>query len=127
TQNDKVVDAFKAVEELYNNMPQSEKGLELAKISLISDLRTSRDQKTDKIFRYLTDKKYGYTEDSRKVMYEAIPGFTLEDVVKFQAEKIKNHPQTYIILGKESDFDFEQLEREFGKVEKLTTEEIFGY
>ena len=127
TQNDKVVDAFKAIGELYENMPQSEKGLELAKISLISDLRTSRDQKTDKIFRYLSDKKYGYTEDSRKVMYEAIPGITMEDIVKFQAEKIKGHPQTYIILGKESDFDFEQLEREFGKVEKLTTEEIFGY
>lgn len=127
TQNDKVVDAFKAIDELYNDMPQSEKGLELAKISLISDLRTSRDQKTDKIFRYLTDKKYGYTEDSRKVMYEAIPGITMEDIVKFQAEKIKGHPQTYIILGKESDFDFDLLEREFGKVEKLTTEEIFGY
>ncbi len=127
TQNDKVVDAFKAFDELYENMPQSEKGLELAKISLISDLRTSRDQKTDKIFRYLSDKKFGYTEDSRKVMYEAIPGITMEDIVKFQQEKIKGQPQTYIILGKESDFDFEKLEREFGKVEKVTTEEIFGY
>ncbi len=60
-------------------------------------------------------------------MYEAIPGITMEDIVKFQQEKIKGQPQTYIILGKESDFDFEKLEREFGKVEKVTTEEIFGY
>lgn len=127
TQNDKVVDAFKAFNELYTAMPQSEKALELAKTSYLSDLRTSRDQKTDKIFRYLNDKKFGYTEDSRKVMYEAIPGITMEQIVKFQEAKIKGKPQTYIILGKEADFDFNLLEKEFGKVEKVSTEDIFGY
>lgn len=127
TQNDKVLDAFTAINELFEEMPQSQKTFELGKSSTLSDIRTSRAQKTEKIFKYLSDKKYGYTEDSRKVLYEAIPAITMEEVAKFQKENVKGQPKTYVILGKEADFDFDKMEKLFGKVEKVSTQDIFGY
>ena len=47
TQNDKMLDAMKAFDEIINNMPESEKAFNLAKEALITRLRTERTTKAD--------------------------------------------------------------------------------
>ena len=32
-----------------------------------------------------------------------------------------------MILGKEADMDFKTLEKKYGKVQKLSLEDVFGY
>ncbi len=127
TQNDKVYTAFMAFDSLYNNMPLSEKSFELAKTKCLSDIRTSRAKHLSAAYRYLDDKKWGYDTDSRKIFFEALPKLTLKDIDDFRRTHLQDKPKTYIILGNENEIDFETLQQQFGEVEKVTPEQIFGY
>ena len=127
TQNDKIVDAFVAFDELFNDMPQSDASFKLAKESLINSIETNRITKMSIIYTYLNYQELGITTDRRKELYHAIPKFTFADIQQFNLQYIKNKPKTYMVLSRESDVDFEVLEAKFGKVTKLTPEDIFGY
>ena len=66
TQNDKAVDAFTAFDDLYNNMPVSDKAFGLAKESILNGIRNERITKLSVIFSYLNADRMGYTGDIRK-------------------------------------------------------------
>lgn len=127
TQNDKVVDAFNAFNELFNTMPESEVSFNLAQESIISNIRTQRILKSAIVWNYLSAQKMGQNMDMRKVIFEKIPKMTLSDVKMFNEKHIQNQPKTYIILGHEKQIDFETIEKLFGPVTKLTKEEIFQF
>lgn len=127
TQNDKVVDAFDAFNDLFNNMPLSETAFQLAKESMISDIRTGRITKMDLIFTFIDARKFGLNYDSRRDLFAKIPAITMNDMKTFNDNNLKDKSKTYVILGNESDLDFKVLEQKYGKVTKLSQEEIFGY
>ncbi|MFY7811653.1 MAG: insulinase family protein, partial [Flavobacterium sp.] len=127
TQNDKVIEALTAFNDLFNNMPQSEAAFNLAKESMMKSIATERITDMDIIWTYLSDRKMGRNYDNRKVMYEMLPKLTIKDVVDFNQKNIKNKTKTFVILGNEKLLNFEELEKQFGKVEKLKMEDYFGY
>lgn len=127
TQNDKIIDAFNAFNELFDQMPESETAFNLGKESLITDIRTERITKMNLIWNYIDALKMGRKTDIRKDFYQKILSFTLADVKKFQEQYIKGKTKTYIILGKESDLDFTKIEQLYGPVTKLKLEDIFGF
>ncbi len=127
TQNDKVIDAFDAFNELFDKMPVSQTNFDLAKDGLISSFRTSRTSKERIISSYINDVIYkGRTQDGSIAMYNEIPSLTLEDVVRFNNMYIKNTPKTYIVLGNKEQVNLKALEK-YGKVQILSLEDIFGY
>jgi len=126
TQNDKVIDAFDAYNELYNNVPQSELSFNLAKEGILNKIRTERIAKMNIIWNYLNNQKMGYTSDYRKDIFTKVPGMKMQDVVDFANKYLKDKPKTYLILGNEKDFDFNALGK-YGEVIRLTQEDIFGY
>jgi len=126
TQNDKVIDALNAYNDLFNNMPESENAFTLSKDAIISKINTERITKMNIIWNYLNAQKYGQTYDIRKDIYTKTATMTLNDVKAFNASYIKNKTKTYVILGRESDMKFDELEK-FGIVKKLSQKEIFGY
>jgi len=126
TQNDKVIDAFDAYNELYNNVPQSELSFNLAKEGILNKIRTERIAKMNIIWNYLNNQKMGYTTDYRKDIFIKVPGMKMQDVVDFANKYLKDKPKTYLILGNEKDFDFNALSK-YGEVIRLTPEDIFGY
>lgn len=126
TQNDKIIDALAAFDEIINNMPQSQKAFDIAKEGLLANLRTQRTVKASVIWQYLNTRKLGLDYNLTEKVYNALQDMTLEDVVKFQQENVKDRKYTICILGRESDFDMEGLAK-YGKIRKLSTEEIFGY
>jgi predicted Zn-dependent peptidase len=127
TQNDKVVDAFDAFNELFNDMPQSEAAFNLAKEGAMQAIETNRTQKTAIFNAWRTAQKMGIDYDISKVLYNEYKNFTLDDVVKFNHQYIKDKKKIYMISAKESDINFEELQEKFGPVKKLTLEDIFGY
>jgi len=127
TQNDKVVDAFEAFNELFNEMPQSEAAFTLAKEGAMQAIETNRTQKTAIFNAWRAAQKMEIDYDINKVLYEAYKKFTLEDVVAFNHKYVKDKKKIYMISAKESDMNFEELEAKFGHVKKLTLEDIFGY
>jgi predicted Zn-dependent peptidase len=126
TQNDKLKDAISAFNSILNDMPESEKAFNLAKESILTDIRTERILRDDVLWNYLGAKEFGYETDSRKELYEKIPAFTLNDVKAFQQQYVKDKPSAYCILGDTNDLDMKVLQ-EIGQVTLLKQEEIFGY
>lgn len=51
---------------------------------------------------------------------------TLDDVVKFQQNHLKNRKYHYAVLGNEAELDMESLGKK-GGIQRLTLEQIFGY
>lgn len=127
TQNDKVIDAFTAFNELFNEMPQSQGAFDLAKEGALSSISTNRITKTAIFSFYRNAVKMGIDYDYRKPLYEKLKTFTMNDIVAFNNQFIKNQKKIYMILAKEDDMDFATLEKKFGKIKKLTLEDIFGY
>lgn len=126
TQNDKMMDAVEAFDEIINQMPVSENAFALAKESIISSIRTTRVTKSDVLTAYLAAQELGIDYDVNKLIYEKTPSLTLDDVVKFQQENIKDRIYHYGILGDESQLDIKSMSNK-GKIIRLTTEDIFGY
>ena len=126
TQNDKLLDALNAYEELFDEMPQAEANFKLAKDALIASSRTKRTTKMAIISVYLHCERMGLKEPLNKQNFAAYQKMTMQDLVNFQQQHIKGQKKAYLILGKESEMDFNALSK-FGKVKKLTLDEIFGY
>ena len=126
TQNDKLLDALNAYEALFDDMPQADANFRLAKDALLSGSRTARTTKLGIISAYLNCEKMGWKEPLRKQNFQAYQKMTMQDLVNFQQKHIKGQKKAYLILGKESEMDFNALSK-FGKVKKLTLDEIFGY
>ena len=121
-----MIDALTAFDDIINNMPESQNAFTIAKDGLISNLRTARTVKSAVLDSYIDAQKLGLDYDINKDIYEKAQGYTLKDVVDFQKANVKDRKYTICILGRESDIDFKALEK-FGKVKKVTTDEIFGY
>ena len=126
TQNDKLFDALDTYEELFNDMPEAEANFNLAKDALIASSRTKRITKMAIITVYLHCERMGLKEPLNKQNFAAFQKLTMNDLVNFQKQYIKGQKKSYLILGKESEIDFNRLSK-FGKVKKLTLDEIFGY
>ena len=88
--------------------------------------RTARTTKFGIINSYLNCERMGWKEPLSKQNFQAYPKMTMNDLVNFQKQHIKGQKKTYLILGKESEMDFNALSK-FGKVKKLTLDEVFGY
>ena len=129
TQNDKLVDAMNAFNELFDNMPVAEANFQLAKDANINAIRTQRVIKNGIINTYLHYEKMGFDTKKKtraEILFEAYPNVTMQDIVDFNHKYSKGQKKAYMCLGKESDMNFNELAK-FGKVKKLTLEDIFGY
>ncbi len=126
TQNDKMIDALSAFDEIINNMPVSEQAFKIAKEALIGRLRTERITRDRVLDYFLDQEKLRLAEDTRRRLYEAVQTMTLDDVVAYQQANVKGRKYITCILGRESDLDMKALEK-WGKIVRLTQEDIFGY
>ncbi len=126
TQNDKMMDALNAFDDIINSMPVSEPAFNITKESVIANLRTNRVIKSDILWSYLSAKERGLDYDINKNIFEKVQGFTLQDVVSFQQEWIKGRNYTICILGNAKDLDLKSLKK-YGNIKMVSTQDIFGY
>ncbi|HSW68239.1 MAG TPA: insulinase family protein, partial [Bacteroidales bacterium] len=127
TQNDKVIDAFDAFNELFDSMPLSEKAFQLAQESILSEIATNRITRMGIVWDYLSARRMNRNFDIRTKLWEQIPTMTLQDVEAFNHKFIRNRPKTYVILSNEAHMDFDKLQQRYGTLIRLTREDIFGY
>ena len=126
SQNDKMMDCIRTFNNIMDTIPQSEKAFEIAKQAITKRIEAQRTTKLAILQTYFAAKDLGIDYDINKVVYEALPSLTLQDLVKFTNENIAHKPFRYLILGDENEIDMKGLEK-IAPVRKLTTEEIFGY
>ncbi len=128
TQNDKLIDALTAFNELFDEMPTADANFQMAKEAEISGIRTARTRKMGIINSYLYYERMGLDpkKNHSKMLFEAYPNVTMQDIVNFNHKNIRGQKKHYMVLGKESEMDFNALAK-FGKVKKLSLTDIFGY
>ncbi|HMP30045.1 MAG TPA: insulinase family protein, partial [Saprospiraceae bacterium] len=127
TQNDKVVEALDAFNDLFDNMPRSENAFNLSKESMLKSIATQRVSKMNVIMSYINDRKMKRDFNMAKMMYEVLPTVNLDDVAQFNELYIKEKTKTYVILGNEKLLNFDELTKKFGPVTKVSQEDYFGY
>lgn len=126
TQNDKMMDAINAFDQIINDMPHSQAALDLAKQGLDSRLRTERIIKDNIAWAYINAAELGHDSDPRKTLFEKVPALTFDELGKFQRDNIAGRHYNFAILADLDDIDIEAL-RAMGRVVILTPEDIFGY
>jgi predicted Zn-dependent peptidase len=126
TQADKINEAIKGMDELLQELPQSENAFSNAKEAVKNGIETQRTMKTAILFSMDNAEKIGIDYDIRKDTYKAIDAITLKDLNEFHNQKFSGKPYAMAILGSKSKIDLKELEK-YGEVKILTLEEIFGY
>ena len=126
TQNDKMIDALTHFDEIINNMPVSEAAFAIAKEGLLAQLRTQRYTGYPVLRYWQTLQDMGLDTDIRRNVFEQVQKMTLDDVVAYQQSAIKGRSYHTCVLGDPEQLDLENLAK-WGRIERLTTEQIFGY
>ena len=126
TQADKQPEAMKAMLGLVRNFPRSDNGFEVAKNAILNQIESERITKTAILFSYESAKKRGLNYDVRKDIYEKVQQYTLDDVEKFQQEYLKDNSYNVVLIGSKDKVNFKEL-NQYGKVQQLTLDQIFGY
>lgn len=126
SQADKMNEAITAMDELLNELPRTDEGLEASKESIRQDIASQRIRKADVIFTYLDAEELGLSTDNRKQVYQQVPKLGFADLQKFQQEYIANKPYTYCIVASKDKIRQEDLKK-IGAVRELSLEQLFGY
>jgi predicted Zn-dependent peptidase len=126
SQADKMNEAIKSMNELLNQLPQSEQNFANAVKSQKKDIETQRITKDGIIFSYLNAKKKGLTSDIRKEVYHYLDEMTLGNITAYHVQNFYNHPFTYAVIGSEKRINVDDLKK-YGTVKKINVDELFGY
>jgi predicted Zn-dependent peptidase len=126
TQNDKIFDAFRAFDDLFDSVPESMITFNVSKSALVNRICTERIRRMNVIWNFLNAEKLGLARDIRRDIFSQVWGMSLEDVAAFGRRHLKNKAKTYLVLGSEGSTDFASLAK-FGTVTKLTLSDLFGW
>ncbi|MCU0449201.1 MAG: insulinase family protein [Bernardetiaceae bacterium] len=126
TQADKQAEAMQALLKIMDDMPLSENAFKTAKDAILSKIESERVIRGGVLFNYLNAKQLGLDQDLRQEVYQAIQGLTLADLQKFQQAQVKGAKYTVAVLADQDKINLPDLAK-YGKVQRLTLEEIFGY
>ena len=121
-----MTDALDAFNSIINDMPVSQNAFDIAKESLLTNIRTQRTIKSNVLWAYLEAQKLGLDYDINRDIYNSVLDYTLQDVIDFQQSTVKDRTYTICILGDPENLDLKSLEK-YGKLTRLSTDEIFGY
>lgn len=127
TQNDKMLDAMKAFDEILTDMPENDRSFDVTKKNLVQNYATMRYTDDDVIWHYLDLKEKGVDLTYDKDFYETLKTLTLADIVKYQQENIKGRPFVTGICGNPAELDLKGIDPSYGPVKILKTEDVFGY
>lgn len=126
SQADKMTDAVNGMNELLNNLPQSDKSFEGAKANIINNLETTRITKDGIFSNYFADKKLGFENDARIELYNQLKPVDFNSIKNFHQKNIAHKPYTYLIVAADKRVKLEDIQK-FGKVTTLTLAQLFGY
>jgi len=124
TQTDKTVDALGAFIDLIDNMPESSERFDTSVESLMNRYRTSKITFREVIGAVRSWERLGISGDPRRERYQALQTASLDDLLSFQQEHVKDRPKLISIVGDLSIIDEEEL-GEFGTVKEIQIDDLF--
>ena len=124
TQTDKTVDALQAFIDLIDNMPSSSERFEESVNSLLNRYRTSKLNFREVIGAVRSWERLGFETDPRRARYQQLQNASMEDLLEFQEQHVKNRAKLISIVGDLSIIDVEELEQ-FGTVQEIQVDQLF--
>jgi len=126
TQADKLPEAMAAMNMLIDSIPQSETLFATAKEAILNNIRTDRITKSRVLADYENALKMGLKSDIRKAIFDQVQESDYKQLREFHNQFAKTTSRKVLVIGSKDKLDFKTLEK-FGKLKRLTLEEIFGY
>lgn len=126
TQPDKLSDALPALIQIIEDMPVAEGQIEQARRSLIKQLESERVRPSKVYWEARSAFDLGYESDLRRPLYHRLRETSVREFLHFQREYVKGRAFTYLVLGSRDQIDMNYLAN-FGAVQELNLEEVFGY
>ncbi len=126
TQNNKLKDAVTAVQELLNNMPQSDQQFNAARESVLKNIASNRITKEEIFWNYLNARKQGINYDIRKDIYSVAQTANMQGMQDFFDKHVAGKQYVYCIIGNKELMDMDFL-KSLGDFRELTLEELFNY
>lgn len=124
SQTDKTVDALSAFIDLIDNMPVSEARFDEARNALLNRYRTAKIGFRDVIGAVRSWERLGLEGDPRQARFEALQQASLNDLLRFQQERVKDRPKLISVVGDLSVIGEENL-APFGTVRQVQVDELF--
>ena len=124
TQTDKTVDALDSFIDLIDNMPSSSERFEESVNSLLNRYRTSKLNFREVIGAVRSWERLGFETDPRRERYQQLQTASIDELISFQEEHVKDRPKLISIVGDLSIISTEELEQ-FGTVEEVQVEQLF--
>jgi len=124
TQTDKTVDALDSFIDLIDNMPSSSERFEESVNSLLNRYRTSKLNFREVIGAVRSWERLGFETDPRRERYQQLQTASIDELISFQEEHVKDRPKLISIVGDLSIISAEELEQ-FGTVEQVQVEQLF--
>jgi zinc protease len=125
-QADKQKEALASMFDLINNLPLSKQGFAIAKQSILNKIESERITKSAILSSYFEAEDRGIAFDIRSSVYEEVKKMSFDDLLNFHKEFITNNNHNILVVGNKDKIDFENL-KQYGKVQEVSLEEIFGY
>ena len=126
SQNDKMMDCIRQFHQILDVIPQNEGAYAIAKEAVKKKIASNRTTKFALISAWLEAKDLGIDFDQNERIYNALDKLTLQDIVRFEQQRMAHKPWRYVILGNEKELDIKSLEK-IGPIKRLTQQDIFGY
>jgi predicted Zn-dependent peptidase len=126
TQPDKLRDAIPAMYSILRDMPVAYPQIEQAKDAILKRIETERILPANIYWAAQSNRDIDHPRDLRKDLYQAMQGLKPADLSAFQQRYVKPRKYTFLVLGNRKDIDMGYL-ADFGPVQELPLEEVFGY
>jgi len=125
-QSDKQKEALSSMFDLINNLPESSQAFEIGKQAILNKIESERITKSNVIDSYLMAEKKGLNIDIREQIYNEVKAMNFNDLLEFHENYLKDKPHNILLIGNRNNIDFDDL-KQYGKVQELSLEVLFGY
>ncbi len=126
SQADKAPESMKSMFEILDTMPRSDKLFENSKQSLLNTMASDRTTRENVLWSFERARKLGLDHDIRRDVYNEVPTITFDQLANFQKQNVANHKYAIAVIGSKSKVDMKALSQ-FGDIQELSLEDIFGY
>ncbi len=127
TQADKLIDAYAAMEALWDDLRFDSSVVELSKQALLAQMSTERLRHERIFYDYWTARRFGKTTEIRAEVYKALPEIKVAHLERFYQQYIQKHPRLLLLVGDRDRLNLEGLKAQGLSVEELSLEKVFGY
>jgi predicted Zn-dependent peptidase len=120
------MDCIRQFHQILDVIPQNKGAFDIAKEAVKKKIASNRTTKFGLISAWLEAKNLGIDYDQNERIYKALDKVTLQDIVRFEQQRMAHKTWRYVILGNEKELDMKSLEK-IGPIKRLTQQDIFGY